>query len=113
MYSHGSFISSGTFEINRDEDNRSLSIQGEVDSTCAWEAQTWEYPGSVEYDIDYRTLALWGDVSWRDEETREWHEVTIRLHGKDAESFLSGWGVRLEDEIYDWDDGDYDDDFRI
>jgi hypothetical protein len=108
MYSHGSFISSASFNVGRSEDDRWLEIEGEVDGTCNWEAPTQEYPGSVEYDVDYRTLAIWGDVGWRDVEADEWHSMTIKLYNKDAEAFLSGWSICVEDEVDNWDEGDYD-----
>jgi hypothetical protein len=106
----GNFNTTCPFSVYKESDNGFLEISGEVDGTCHWERRTWDHPGCHEIDIDYGSIAVWGDVGWQDDKG-EIHSLTIRFYGRDADVFLSGWSIDVANEcdFSDWSDP-YDED---
>ncbi len=105
-YWNGKFQTTGTFGLYVENTNNGwMEINGDVQAVCEWERGDWEHPGYVDYDVDYDTVSVWGDVGWIDEEG-DVHSLTIRFDGKDADAFLSAWGVDVAHEVEEWEEPD-------
>jgi hypothetical protein len=102
-YHNGTFETSCPFSIHKEKDDGWIELDGEVDGTCHWERKTWDNPGSQDIDVDYSSIGIWGDIGWIGDDG-DTHSLTVRFYGKDADAFLSGWGVDVADECEDWSD---------
>ncbi len=103
-YWHGRFETEGSFSTYCEKGDGFMEMDGSVYAVCDWDRGDRDTPGSVEYEVDYDSTSVWGDVGWVDAEG-EVHSLTIRLDGQDADNFLSGWGIDVSDYVEEWEDG--------
>jgi len=105
-YWNGQFHTTGNFSLYTENTNNGwMEMEGTVDAVCDWERGDRDTPGSVNYDVDYDSTSVWGDVGWIDEQG-DTHSLTVRFDGTDADAFLSAWGVDVAYEVEEWEEPD-------
>jgi len=92
-----------------------LHLCGEMDAdgTTVVEPRTWEYPGSRDTTIDFKSLGFGGILTIETEMSEI--ELEVDLCGKEAELLLEFFGFYPEDlDEDDWDEVEddwYDEDY--
>ena len=85
-YWNGQFTTTGNFSLYTENTNNGwVEMEGTVDAVCDWERGDRDTPGSVDYDVDYDSTSVWGDVGWIDEQG-DTHSLTVRFDGADADA---------------------------
>ena len=105
-YWNNRYQTTKSFALCVDNTNQGwMEVEGTVDAICDVERSDGITPGSIDIEIDYDTVSVWGDVGWTDEEGED-HCLTVNFYGSDADAFLSAWGVDVAYEVEDWENTD-------